>query len=692
MKKIIKKITALFYTNTSLGIDENTSENDFKKIKLLNIFCNSWILFVLFSFIEDFFKDQLINMSYIIMLFFIASVKILQYYKKHFIASIVCIFNLTIMILLFSNYMYKAELLEYYFLLPPAVSLIYIDNKKINIFVLIICLSGFYFPNLHFKHYPVSVFNNMNPPFLFYGVFIVVSYFKNLNIRNEKILEAKTKELEQLDKFKSQFFTNISHEIRTPLTLIQGQVSELEKYTEKTLPIIAIEKGIKKQINAITNMVDNVLDLAKMQSSQFSLQFKLANVSELVRKQYLDFEPLFDQKNIAFNISENMEDYIAKIDTVFLERAITNILINALKYTDVGMVTINLSEENQEVLIKVSDTGIGIAKANMKNVFNRFYQVNNDINKSGGSGGIGLAFSKEIIELHNGQLLLESTPNKGSTFTIKLALEKKQPRITSTNTIPDAIKKEHILKENAKISGSNFLIVDDNYDMRKHIVSILPNNTCFEASNGLEALKIIEQEAIDFIITDYMMPKLNGYEFVAKLKEHNNKTPIIMLTARTDINTKLDVLKLGIDDYVTKPFDKKELLTRIKNCIKNDTSRNSYNEVHNIELERYSDSFITELKRYIYEKSYDRNLNQDSIAETFNISKSSFYRKIKSHTGLSPNNFIKEIRLQKAREILEKNPTILLKQLALEVGFNNDTYFSKIYTKRFGTRPIKKRD
>ena len=682
-----KKIGELFNTYIRLGVDENTSDNDLKKIMLLHVFCNVWHLISLFSFIEDFFKDQVIIMVYIAMLFFVASVQLLQFYKWFLTARILFVFNLIAVSFILSNFLFKAELIEYFFLLPPSMSLIFIDKKKINLAILIISFCLFFIPNLFLEHYPISVFNNLSVSSIFFSIYIMVSYFKNLNNKNEKRLEAKTKELEELDTFKSQFFTNISHEIRTPLTLINGQVSELENYTDKAPPIATIQKGIQKQINTITDMVDNVLDLAKMQSSKFRLQLRSVNVSELVYKQYLNFESLFKQKNIAFSISENKEDYMAKIDPLFLERAINNLLINALKYTDEGSVFIRLFEQDKHLLVAISDTGIGIAKKDIATVFNRFYQVNNDINKSGGSG-VGLAFSKEIVELHHGHLLLESEPNAGSTFTIKLALEKKEPSIPNINTPNICLKKEPSILENNKIAPSNFLIVDDHHDMRKYLVSILPNDTCFEASNGLEALEIIEQETIDFIITDYMMPKLNGHELITKLKEQNNTTPIIMLTAKTDTPTKLDVLKLGIDDYITKPFDKEELLTRIKNCIKNYTSRSNYNKRQTIEISEYDDCFVKQLKNYIYKKSHDVSLNQEIIAQEFNISKSSFYRKIKSSTGLSPNNFIKEVKLQKARETLEKHPTILLKQLALEVGFTHHTYFSKIYTQRFGVKPL----
>ncbi|GAA3656988.1 response regulator [Flavivirga jejuensis] len=521
-----------------------------------------------------------------------------------------------------------------------------------------------------------------------------MSYFKNLNIKNEKKLKAKTKELEDLDKFKSQFFTNISHEIRTPLTLINGHVSDLDTYTFENNALTTTQSGIKKQIDTIAYMVDNVLDLAKMQSSNFSLQLKPANVSELIRKQYLSFEPLFKQKDIAFQIFKNSEDYIVNIDTVFFERAINNILINALKYTDSGVVKIIISKKDQYVHIKISDTGIGISKNDMAYVFNRFYQVNNDINKSGGSG-VGLAFSKEIIELHNSEILLSSELNIGSTFTIILPLEKS---IVHTPHVPinTTVSTEKTKKARQQLHHKQeyvFLVVDDHCDMRQYLISILNHYNCLEAANGLEALRIIKEKRVDFIVTDYMMPKLNGYEFVLKLKELKNNTPIIMLTAKTDPTAKLDILKLGIDDYITKPFDKEELLARIENCIKNSISRNLYNEKHQIDITEYNNnsSFINinRLKQYIYENSSKVNLTQDFLTEQFNLSKSSFYRKIKSQTGLNPKDFIKEVRLQKAQDILKKNPDILLKQLALELGYSHDTHFSKIYYQRFGTKPTK---
>ncbi len=689
---MLKKILDLLKVYFTLGADENTSINDLKKITLLHIFCNTWHLFTILTFIGDFYTDRLLSISYAVMLSFVVSVQVLLYLKKLFAASLLFIFNLSVTAFIFSNYLYIGELLEYYFLLPPAISLIYIDNRKLNIIILVICLLGLYVPNLYFNHYPHSVLNNKNPPFLFFSIFIVISYFKNLNIRNEKILQAKTEQLQELDKFKSQFFTNISHEIRTPLALINGHISDLDLVPNSSRTQ-GIQQNVKKQIHKITDMVDSVLDLAKIQSSNFSLQLKSTNVSNLIRKQYMYFEPLFSQKNIAFHISDNKSDYFSFIDTVFFEKAINNLIINALKYTHKGKVTIDSYEENGQLILKISDTGIGIASSEFESVFNRFYQINNDINKSGGSG-VGLAFCKEIVELHQGSISLKSELGKGSEFTVVLPLEKSMPTINEQDKVSiEKLQKPKVI-ENVLINNSDyyFLIVDDNYDMRKYLRSILKSYHCMEASNGLEALEIIAKNTIDFIITDYMMPKLNGYDLVAKLNQNNSGIPIVMLTAKTDMDAKLDVLKLGIDDYITKPFNKGELLTRIDNCIKNHASRKSYNKEHNISVENLKkDLFIDQLKEYIIKNSNNTSLNQDMIALEFNISKSSFYRKIKSNTGLSPNNFIREIRLLKARGILQNSPNISLKELSLEVGFNHTSYFSNVYEKRFGIKPLNDR-
>ncbi len=678
----------------SLGLQKNDTETQKKRIKLLHVFCNVWHVLTLLTFIEDYyFENQraLLTLSICAIMFLVTlSVQLLQYYRRFLMARILFIFNIIILTFIFSNYTYKGELLEYYFLFPPAISLIFIDSKKMNLLVLAISYLCLFIPNLYLEHYPIPIFNDMNVSFLFFGIFIMVNYFKNLNIKNESALKQKTLELENINEFQSQFFINISHEIRTPITLLKGYIETLKNYDE--FGIRAIEDGMTGQVQKITKMVDDVLDLAKMESSNFKLKQKPINISLLLDKIPLNFGPLFKQKDIQFNIEKNKKLYFTMGDSILLERAINNIIINAVKYTDrKGKISVALKRKSETLIITIKDTGIGISEKDKKKVFDKFYQANNDINKASGSG-IGLAFCKEIIEQHNGNITVKNNLKQGVCFTITLPMKdnvKEQvllKELTSKKT-----DKITLLQNNSIVLKGVFLVVDDQIEMRNYIKSLLYPCFCLEAENGLEALKIIEKEKIDCIITDYMMPKMNGLEFVQTLNKKQIKIPIIMLTARGSTKSKLDVLRLGIDDYLQKPFEKEEFLIRIKNILKNQKSKTEYLKSQKETVTTYENStdWLLLIKNYVYQKCASSNFCQDSIAHHFSISKSSFYRKIKSETGLTPNEFINEVKLLKAYEFLKNNPDTSLKKLSMEVGFLHTTYFSKLFYKRFGFFPHK---
>lgn len=692
---MIKKASNIFNSYITLGADKNTNQNELKKIKLLHIFCNTWHLFTIFSFVEDYIKDQLILISYPIMLALVISVQLLQYYKKFNIARIVFIVSLTITAFIFSNYIYKAELLEYYFLLPFAISLIYIDSKKVNVIVFVICLLGLFLPNLYFKHYPFSVFNNQNVPFLFLSLFIIINYFKDLNLKNEKALEERKQELENINNFQSQFFINISHEIRTPLTLIKGEIEQLEDYEQDLPNIKNIKQGLHNEVNKISAMVNDVLDLSKIEASNFALNLKTISITELLQKLYLSFETIFKQKNINFNLKPYTHNYFIIADSIHIERAINNIIINASKYTDTNdNVTLNIYPEDNNIIISIADTGIGISQADIDKVCNQFYQVKNHINNSGGSG-IGLSFTKEIINLHHGTLHIESEVGFGSTFKIILPLKATKPlnsiisiENTSENTLINTLKP---IKKREDL----FLVVDDNLKMRHYIIRILNKYSynSLQAENGIEALDILKNNTIHCIITDYMMPKMDGFNFVKSLKEQKIDIPVLMLTARHDNQSRLNIFRLGIDDYLTKPFENEELIIRIENTLKNYKKRNLYINQENISTTEIEDtnSWIDSVEKFISEHCSSIEFKQNDIAEYFNMSNSTLYRKIKVSKGLTPAKLITEIKLQKAREIIENNNTaISLKQLALEVGFQHTSHFSTIYYNRFGSRPIKK--
>lgn len=224
--------------------------------------------------------------------------------------------------------------------------------------------------------------------------------------------------------------------------------------------------------------------------------------------------------------------------------------------------------------------------------------------------------------------------------------------------------------------------------MRLYLKDLLCKYECLEAGDGHEALKIIKSQAVDFIITDYMMPNMNGLEFISKLKSLQHSAPILMLTARADNQIKLSTLRLGIDDYLLKPFEEEELIIRINNALINNNKRTRYQLEEKIDpSQNDSNNWIDKLQAYIFEQSGKSKINQTDLAEHFNLSSSSLFRKIKSETGLSPNELITEVKLQKAKMLLENRQVHSLKQLVLEVGFKHSSYFSKKYYERFGSKP-----
>ena len=695
---------AKLYTNiTNIGVTDKLSKLEMKRVRLLNIFISNWFLIELILITEDTLKKGIYSLPVLIHIGSITGLLVTLFlqYKRKFMVARILFFSL----ILYSNFMFcnfaeRGGYIEYFYIVVPVFLLLFTNNKYLLYSVFIISYLLFVIPIHIFPIYPEGTFGS---PVLiliqFIIFFFLVQYFKNANIKSEETLENQRKQLEELNEFQSQFFINVSHEIRTPLTLIKGEIDQLEllKGSAYEKEGFDIKNRLNKQVNKIKNIVDDVLDLAKMKEANFKISPTPYLINKLIDKLYTSFEPLCNQKDIVLTVKKEKDECWVLSDIIFLERALNNIILNAIKYTPKkGNITVSLNKLNEQIIISIKDSGIGISEKDIKLIYNRFYQVKNDINKAGGSG-IGLAFSKEIIELHQGSLTVKSELGKGSTFIISLP---------ETTKIDKEIQHEKPSKKNAhkstliskdKIkqptSGHyRILIVDDNFEMRAYLKRILSNYTCFEAENGEEALDFLSKEKIDFVITDYMMPVMNGLALIEKIKAKKINVPILMLTARTDTKSKLEVLRLGIDDYLNKPFEKDELLIRIQNALNNSINRTTYIKENTIKKEELneSDLWIKKVEEFINKQCSDPNMTQEDIAQHLNTSRSSLNRKIKAATGLTPNQFITEIKLQKARSIVEQNPSVLLKTLALEVGYLHSTHFSKIYKQRFGVLPLNK--
>ncbi len=381
-----------------------------------------------------------------------------------------------------------------------------------------------------------------------------------------------------------------------------------------------------------------------------------------------------DKRNVIF------------VDPIYLEIALNNLLSNALKYTNENELThLIIQQEKNHISIKIKDRGVGIEKHDIDNIFNRFYQAKSSINRAGGSG-IGLAFSKEVIDRHNGTLSVISKIDEGSTFTIQLpVINDKAPPFESepSSSLSTKISNDKVVFGMANLT---ILLVEDEVDMREYIKETLQGYHVLEAKNGIEALKILETEKVNYIITDYMMPQMDGYEFVTTLKERKIDIPLLVLSAKADVDSKLEMLRLGIDDYVTKPFMEEELLVRVANGLLNFQSRKVFIEEEKIQpiIENEDDSFIKEVVFFIEEHCEHIEFQLSTVCHEFALSHSSLYRKIKLLTGLSAKSFVTEVRLQKARKLLTENPTLSERELSDRIGFTNSTYFSKLFKERFG--------
>ncbi|WP_440121413.1 hybrid sensor histidine kinase/response regulator transcription factor [Tenacibaculum sp. Ill] len=700
------EIAKLYNNITNIGVTDKLSKLEMKRVRLLNIFISNWFLIELILITEDTLKKGIYSLPVLIHMGSITGLLVTLFlqYKRKFMVARILFFSL----ILYSNFMFcnfaeRGGYIEYFYIVVPVFLLLFTNNKYLLYSVFIISYLLFVIPIHIFPIYPEGTFGS---PVLiliqFIIFFFLVQYFKNANIKSEETLENQRKQLEELNEFQSQFFINVSHEIRTPLTLIKGEIDQLEllKGSAYEKEGFEIKNRLNKQVNKIKNIVDDVLDLAKMKEANFKISPTPYLINKLIDKLYTSFEPLCNQKEIVFTVKKEKNECWVSSDIIFLERALNNIILNAIKYTPKkGNITVSLNKLNEQIIISIKDSGIGISEKNIKLIYNRFYQVKNDINKAGGSG-IGLAFSKEIIELHQGSLTVKSELGKGSTFIISLPETTKiykeiqhvqHEKTSKKNAHKSTLISKDIIKQ-PKSGHYRILIVDDNFEMRAYLKRILSNYTCFEAENGKEALDFLSKEKIDFVITDYMMPLMNGLALIEKIKAKKINVPILMLTARTDTKSKLEVLRLGIDDYLNKPFEKEELLIRIQNALNNSINRTIFIKENTIKKEELSDGdlWIKKVEEFINKQCSDPNMTQEDIAQHFSTSRSSLNRKIKAATGLTPNQFITEIKLQKARSIVEQNPSVLLKTLALEVGYLHSTHFSKIYKQRFGVLPLNK--
>lgn len=677
------------------GVYSDTTNREAKKIRLLNAFCLCWVcFFILFVTADSIFLDDPWDniITHTIALVAVQFTILFQVKRFYLVARLIYLFSSLCAYMAFAIFLEPNKFMEFFIIIIPLLSLLFIDNFKINLSILIISFLCFYVPIEVFDLYPGFEKNPLTNFIVFFSAFFILNYFKRLNNKNETLLaeernhaldankkiEQQKKELEDLNKFQSHFLVNLSHEIRTPLTLIKGSSGQLKK--EKSLiKTQELNERIDQSAEKIKVLVDNIIDLAKMNSKKLELKKKDIEPTEFCRKICTSFSPLFLDKNIAFAFTNFIKDGDVTLpaDILYLERAINNVILNAYKYTDIGgATTVSIRFDEGLFRLEIQDTGCGIHHDDLPHIFDSFYRGQNAINEAGGSG-VGLSFSKEVISLHHGELLVESVLGTGTKFTILLPANITEKKLEQQKS-----------SESHKNPGTiNILLVDDNKEMREYLCSILDQHDLREASSGLEALKILKDYAPDVIVTDYMMPGMNGYEFIKQIKKDGIDIPVIVLTARMDEQAKLDFLRLGIDDYLTKPFNEEELHIRLQHSVDNYKERTKFNSFNDEVIAPVNDE-LQQITDIIHANISSPTFNIVDLAEAVMLTERTLYRKIKSLSGLTPNEFIREIKLLKAHELCTKNQIQSLKELTITLGLKNSNHLSKLYEARFGKRPL----
>jgi signal transduction histidine kinase/DNA-binding response OmpR family regulator/ligand-binding sensor domain-containing protein len=541
--------------------------------------------------------------------------------------------------------------------------------------------------------------------------FAVKAVFFYIRMRNEVYIEQRVSEL------KIRFFTNISHELRTPLTLIMGPIQELkQKYTlnEKGQQYLTM---IEKSANQMLHLVNQILDFRKIQNGKMILNVSPVNLNTLVESFQKEFMVISEENEISFSFQLADEDIMVWIDKEKIETVIRNVLSNAFKFTRAGgniFVSTALSEDKKRCLIKIEDTGIGIQANKLNEIFERFSQADHPKNAYYQGTGIGLALSKELINLHHGDILADSKPGVGSVFTIELRMGKDHFKPSEVNFYVDdnvgnatstteevAEKQEEAAEELMNNHLPVLLVVEDNKDLCELLKLQLEDRyNVLTANNGAEGLKKINHYHPDIVVTDQMMPEMTGTEMLKCIREDFkiSHIPVIILTAKGSEESKIKAINMGANAYITKPFNKDYLIARIEQLlsdrkvfrekiwhqeeISEDTESDNYENY----LVKKDIQLLEKINTVIEENLQNSDFNIDAIAETLGLSRSAFFKKLKSLTGLAPVDLIKEIRLNKSIELL-KNTDMTVSEIAFEVGFKEAGYYGKCFRKKYNQTP-----
>ena len=516
-------------------------------------------------------------------------------------------------------------------------------------------------------------------------------------LKSSKLENQQAAKLRELDSAKSRFYTNITHEFRTPLTVIKGLTDQVEGNDDK-------KELIQRNSNILLRLINQLLDISKADKGELELRLIQDDVIKYLHYLCESYKSWGASKNIRFHFLPKVSSLLMDFDPERLQQVVGNLISNAIKNTDTGGDIYFFIKLEQGLLsIIVKDTGAGIHPESLKNIFDRFYQDESSANNQFGSG-IGLALVKELVTIMNGQISVTSELGQGSEFTILLPVTNKA-KLTEVQEVLDGntsidLPINTVLDDNYKISPisvngdkDTILVVEDNADVRHYISLCLADSfAVLNAENGQKGVEKALAEIPDLIISDVMMPEKNGLELCEELKTNilTSHIPIILLTAKADQEAKVQGLMRGADAYLAKPFDKEELIVRVASLTEQRRRIQKHyltgsNQVKGKTYE-LENQFLSNIRQIIIKELTNAQFDVQRLAREVGMSRSQLYRKVKALTGRSIANYIRYIRLQEGKKMLETT-TKTISEVAYDVGFSDLPYFSNSFSEEFGYPP-----
>ncbi|WP_299553814.1 hybrid sensor histidine kinase/response regulator transcription factor [Seonamhaeicola sp.] len=544
-------------------------------------------------------------------------------------------------------------------------------------------------------------------------LFIYYSIKNRIRLKNELLIEKyKHEKEEELHQSKINFFTTISHELRTSLTLILTPLEELTKIKNVNNRVSNLVMTMNRNGQRLFNLVTQILDFRKIESGVTKLKVTQVNLKDFFNELCIPFYQYAKEKDIQFQLTVSNSCEEGWVDTNKLEIIVYNMLSNAFKFTkDKIDINVDLDEKDERLIIKIKDNGKGIPEESISKVFEKFYQLNSEKKDSSTGSGIGLAIAKNLTDIHYGEILIKSELNEYTIFNIIIPITEKfysddeiADSFVDTDISMDEIKEGEIVNaEHLNTNLSNIkpilLIVEDNFEIRNLIKDLFLNDfKIITSSNGMEGCKKAFEDIPDIIISDIMMPEMNGLELCKTLKTdvRTSHIPIILLTARGSHAFQIEGLEYGADDYVTKPFNLDILKARVKNLIE---SRKALRETFtkevllkpkDVAINNVDEIFIEKIMGLIEEHMADSKFTVAKLAKEIGMSHSVLYRKIMALTGQNINEFLKSVKLSRAAQLIhDSNYTI--NEISDLTGFSNPKYFSTCFKKKYGVTPTRYR-